>query len=519
MANKRLSMRKITEVLRLCWGHGLSARQAARSCGVSRPTVTEYLDRASQAGLSWPLPGDLDETTLEHRLFPSAQPLWVERRNMPDCEYLFTELKRKHVTLHLLWQEYRQAHPKGYQYSQFCVRYRAWLKTLEVALRQDYTAGEKLFVDFAGDTIPIQYPLMGRCTPATLFVATLGASNYTYAEAVAQQDLPAWISLHIHAFEFFGAVPLMVIPDNLKAGVTHPCRYEPDLNPTYQDLATHYGTTVIPARVARPKDKAKVESAVLIAERWILAALRNHTFFSLVELNQAIQEKLAEFNQRPLQKMKVSRCHRFETLDYPAMKPLPASRYEYATWVKTRVNIDYHVEVEHHYYSVPHQLKGQVVDARLTATTVELLFKGKRVASHARSQVAGAQTTVPAHRPESHRRYLEWTPSRILTWADQTGNATGVLARQIMERKPHPEQGFRSCLGLMRLERRYGAARLNAACARALLLQAYSYKSVQSILKHHLEDQETAFLQPLVTVAHANLRGSTYYAKGEPHAH
>jgi transposase len=518
MANTRLSMRKITEILRLCWGNGLSTRQASRSCGVGRTTIKEYLDRAEKAGLSWPLSGDLGEASLENLLFPSTIPLSVERRNMPSFDYLFTEIKRKHVTLQLLWHEYRESNPEGYQYSQFCLRYRAWVKTLDVALRQDYKAGEKLVVDFAGDTIPIHDPATGAITPAYLFVAALGASNYTYAEAVSSQDLPAWISLHVHTFEYFGTVPMITVPDNPRVGVTHPCRYEPDLNPTYQDMAVHYGTTVIPARVAKPRDKAKVESAVLIAERWIIAALRNHTFFSSGDLNKAIREKLEEFNDRPLQKMKVSRKELFETIDKPAMKPLPERRYEYAEWEKPKVNIDYHVEVDRHYYSVPYQLKGAVVAARITATTVELLFKGKRVASHVRSSVPFTHTTLPEHMPESHRRYLEWTPSRIVTWAEKSGSSTGTLVKEIMERKPHPEQGFRSCLGIIRLGRHYGSERLNAACARALLMRAYSYKSVKSILTHNLDGKELPAERPSSSVTHENIRGNTYYLKGEHHA-
>jgi transposase len=440
-------MRKIREILRICWGGGLSARQAATSCGVGRTTIKEYLDRAERAGLSWPLPEDLDDAALENRLFLSSIPLDAERRNMPSFDYIRKELTRKHVTLQLLWHEYKEKIPEGYEYSQFCLRYRAWLKTLDVALRQDYKAGEKLFVDFAGDTIPIHDPKTGTVAPAYLFVAALGASNYTYAEAVSHQDLPSWISLHVHTFEFMGAVPMITVPDNPKVGVTHPCRYEPDLNPTYQDMAAHYDTAVVPARVKKPKDKAKVESAVLIAERWIIAALRNRTFFDIEELNKAIREKLEEFNARPLQKLKVSRRHLFDAIDRPAMKPLPERRYEYAQWEKHKVNIDYHVEVDHHYYSVPYQLKGEAVDARITASTVEILLKGKRIASHARSSLPGRHTTLSAHMPESHKRYLEWTPSRIIKWAEKTGPSTASLVKEIMERRPHPEQGFRSDWG------------------------------------------------------------------------
>jgi transposase len=518
MANVRLSMRNIKEILRLCWGNGLSVRKAARSCGIGRTTIKEYLKRADRAGLSWPIPDEIDETSLENLLFPSSIPLTVERRNMPSFDYLFTELKRKHMTLQLLWHEYRENNPDGYQYSQFCLRYRAWVKTLDVSLRQDYKAGEKLFVDFAGDTIPLHDEMTGATSNAYLFVATLGASNYTYAEAVLSQDLYSWINLHVHTFQFFRSVPMITVPDNLRSGVSHPCRYEPDLNPTYQDMALHYGTTIIPARVAKPKDKAKVETSVLIAERWIIAALRNHTFFHIGEINKAIREKLIELNNRPLQKMKVSRKELFETIDRPAMKPLPEREYEYAEWEKPRVNIDYHVEIKRHYYSVPYQLKGQVVTARITARTVELFFKGKRVASHVRSYEPCKHTTVFDHMPESHKRYLEWTPSRIIRWAEKSGPSTGALVKEIMERKSHPEQGFRSCLGIIRLEKPYGHERLEAACRRALLMKGYSYKSVKSILENNLDGKELPPERQSISVTHENIRGNTYYEKGEDHA-
>jgi len=511
MANERLSMRKIREVLRLCWDQRLSARQVAESCGVSRGSVRNVLDRATRAGLSWPLPEDLDDATLENRLFPSSIPVDVERRNMPPFEYVRKELTRKHVTLMLLWQEYREKNPDGYQYSQFCLKYRAWLKSLDVVLHQDYKAGEKLFVDFAGDTIPIHDPATGAITPAFLFVAALGASNYTYAEAVLSEDLPSWVRLHVHTFEFMGAVPAIIIPDNPKVGVTHPCRYEPDLNATYVEMAAWYNTAIIPARVKKPKDKAKVESAVLIAERWIIAALRNHTFFSIGELNRVLPEKLKDFNTRPLQKLKVSRRHLFETIDRPAMKPLPERRYQYADWEKPRVNIDYHVQLDRHYYSVPYQLAGELVDARMTSATVEIFFKGKRVASHVRSYAPWKYTTCPEHMPEAHRRYLEWTPSRMIAWAEKTGTKTGLLVKEIMERRPHPEQGFRSVLGLMRLGRRYGPERLEAACARALAMKAYSYKSVESILKSKLDGKELPQRSSAPAVTHENIRGATYY--------
>jgi transposase len=514
MANRRLSMRKIKEVLRLHQEIGLSERQIAKSCGISRSTVKDYLHRAQRAGLSWPLSSELDDAQLENLLFPLSQPIAPENRGMPPLDYLYQELKRKGVTLQLLWCEYKQSNPEGYQYSQFCKRYQRWVDKLDVCLRQQYRAGEKLFVDYAGQTIPVQNPLTGQTPKACLFVATLGASHYTFAEATFSQDLPSWISSHVHAFEFFGGIPEILIPDNTKTAVTHPSRYEPDLNPTYQDLAQYYGTVVIPARVAKPKDKAKVESAVLIVERWILAALRNHTFFSLSELNQAISQKLEDLNNRPFQKLSTTRRVLFETLERPALKPLPEKLYEYAEWKKVRVNIDYHIEVDHHYYSVPYQLIKEQVDVRLTSTTVEIFFKNRRVASHARSYQKGKFTTLNEHLSKSHHAYLEWTPSRMIRWASKYGPHTEKLITHLLEHHIHPHHGFRSCLGILRLAKSYSPERLEGACTLALHIKGYSYKSVESILKTGL-DRKNILLetrdQQTKPISHLNLRGKDYY--------
>jgi len=514
MAKERLSMRKIKEVLRLHFEHQQSARQIAKSAAIARSTVQEYLHRAEQAKVTWPLPSEMDDATLENQLFPPAPLIPSEKRQMPPMEYLHRERKRKGVTLQLLWHEYKEANPEGYQYSQFCERYRQWTQKLDLCLRQEYRAGEKLFVDYAGQTIPIQDPLTGVTQEAYLFVATLGASNYTFAEATLSQDLPSWIQSHVHAFEFFHGVPEILIPDNLKTGVTHPCRYEPDINPTYLDLAEHYGTVVIPARVHKAKDKAKVESAVLIAERWILAALRNHTFFRLEELNQAIRVKLQDFNLRKFQKLETTRKELFETLDCPALKPLPERPYEYAEWKKATVNIDYHIEIDHHYYSVPYQLAREQMEVRITLTTIEVLFKNRRVASHTRSYRKGGFTTLKEHMPKAHQQYLEWTPSRILRWAQQLGPNTEKLVTHILENKPHPQQGFRSCLGIFRLGKQYSKERLEAACAYALSIHGFFYKSVESILKHGLDQKNTLTLpspeEPL-PLAHPNIRGKEYY--------
>jgi len=522
MAKRRLSMRNTREILRLKFEKHLSNREIATSCGISHTAVNEYVRRAGEAGLTWPLPEDLDDTALEQLLSTGEEKPPPARRSLPPMEHLYHELKRKGVTLHLLWDEYKQKCPEGYQYSFFCEHYRRWLRTQEVSLRQHHRAGEKLFVDYAGQTIPIHDPSTGTITQAQIFIACLGASSYTYAEATLSQSLPDWIQAHVNTFEFLGGVPEILVPDNLKAGVKSPCRYEPDLNPTYQELAEHYGCVVIPTRIRKPKDKAKAEAAVMVVERWILAALRNHTFFSLGELNQTIREKLAPLNNRPFQKLATTRRGLFETIDKPALKPLPSCRYEYAQWKKATVNIDYHIEIDHHYYSVPYQLVRKQVEVRLATHTVEVLFKHRRIASHQRSYKRGGFTTLPEHMPEAHRRYLEWTPSRIIKWAGEIGPYTQTLVTEILNSRPHPQQGYRASLGIIRLSKRYSNPRLEAACARAVAIRAFSYKSVESMLKKGLDQQPLPVIShspPLPLMLHENIRGNNYYHTQEEEDH
>jgi transposase len=506
-------MRKIRELLRLDLGEGLSRRQAAIAAGMPYSTAADHLARAERAGLGWPLPEGLDDAWLEGRLFaPPSPPVPSERRPVPHWPTVHKELRRKGVTLQLLWLEYKEREPDGFGYSWFCRTYRVWQGRLDLVMRQEHRAGEKLFVDFAGMTLPITDPATGEVWQAELFVAVLGASSYTYAEAFASQGLADWISGHVHAFEAFGGCSAIIVPDNLKAGVTRPHRYEPELNPTYAEMAAHFGCAVIPARPARPRDKAKAENGVLQAERWILASLRDRTFFSLAEANAAIRERVAWLNARPFKKLPGSRQSLFEELDRPALRPLPARPYEYATWKIAKVNIDYHVEVERHWYSVPYRLVGERCDIRVTTGIVEVLHRGRRVASHRRSTEQGRFTTLPEHMPEAHRRHAEWTPGRIVAWAERTGPATADLVAAIMARRPHPEQGFRSCLGIMRLGRRYGEARLEAAAARALAIRGLSYRSVESILKAGLDGLPLPGAEPVVqSRRHANLRGAAYY--------
>jgi transposase len=376
---ERLSMRKLREVLRLYFGNKLSARAVARSVGASSSVVNNYVGRAKLAGVSWPLPPELEgDAELEGKLFPGELKHGVHRPE-PDWAHVHLELRKKHVTKRLLWEEYKEAQPEGLQYSQFCDKYARWAATVSITMRQTHRAGEKGFMDFSGDGLEVVDPDTGECQMAKLFLAVLGASNYTFVEPVLTEDLPTWCNCHVLAMNFFEGVPEIWVPDNLKSGVTSPDLYEPDLNPTFADLARHYGGAVIPARVRKPRDKAKVEQGVLLAERWILAALRNHTFFSLAEVRAAVKPLLEKLNSRPLRKLGKSRRQLFEELDRPALKPLPARPYEFVSWARPKVHVDYHVEFEAHFYSVHYQLIGKVVDVRATATTVEVLFNNQRV--------------------------------------------------------------------------------------------------------------------------------------------
>lgn len=477
MARPRTTVSKLRETLRLTHEVGLNASEVSRATGVPRSTVRHQLERATRSGLTWPVLSEMDDRQLEERLFGRAAPAPRSSPHLiPDWEQVHRELRKRSVTLQLLWMEYKERHPDGFQYTWFSQHYRAWARQLDVVLRQEYRAGEKMFVDFAGQTIPVTDPKTGEITQAQFFVAVLGASNFTYAEATPSQEMPHWIAAHVHALEYVGGVPRLLIPDNLKVGVTRGHRYEPELNRTYMEMAAHYGCAIIPARPRKPRDRAKVEAGVLVAERWILARLRNVRFFSLAELNEAIGELLEQLNNREFKKLKESsRRSLFESLDRPALQPLPNCPYRYAVWKTAKVGIDYHVEVDRHRYSVPYQLVGQRCEVRVAAGTIEVFLKGRRVGSHIHNHRPGGFTTDPAHMPESHRRHLEWSPSRLVRWAQETGPAAAQLVETILRSRPHPEQGYRSCLGIFRLGRTYGPDRLEAACRRALAIQAPSY--------------------------------------------
>jgi transposase len=505
-------MRTIKEVLRLKHSAQLSHRQIAGSLKISTGVVTKYLAAAERAQLRWPLPSDMDDLALSHALWPQNAPPSIKRLAALDFADIHLQLKHKGVTRQLLWEEYAASHPEGYGYTQFCVLYRDWRSRLKLSMRQTHRAGEKLFVDYCGPTIPIVNLATGEVKEAQVFVAVLGASNYTYAEATATQSLPDWIGSHTRAFAFFGGVPQLVVPDNLKSGVTRACRYEPLLNTSYAEMLAHYQTAALPARPYKPRDKAKVEVGVQVVERWVLARLRHHTFFSLLDLNLMIRSLLSDLNTRPFKKLPGTRHSQFEALDRPALLALPAQPYEYAEWRRARVNLDYHVEVDGHYYSVPHSLVKREIEVRLTNSGVEFFHGSKRVAVHARSNLRGAHSTQPDHMPRSHRAHLEWTPGRFLNWATEIGPNTRDLIRHLLETKSHPEQGYRSCLGLLGLSRQYGQERLELACQRALALAAPTRRSVLSILRRGLDQVPLPTEERTQTIhSHENVRGSAYY--------
>jgi len=510
MPGPRLPMRKIRDVLRLS-AAGMSKRQIAASLGVSATAAGDCIRRARRAGLGWPLPEGLKDEALEARLYPPPTAAAKDRRPQPDWAAVYRELRRPGVTLQLLWEEHRAANPDGYGYSRYCELFRAWEARLSPTMRQSHVAGERLFVDYAGTTLEVIDGATGEVKTAQLFVAALGASSLTYAEATWTQGLSDWIGSHTRAFAFIGGVPAMVVSDNLRSGVTKACFYEPAVNRTYAEMAAHYNTAIVPARPYRARDKAKVEVAVQIATRFIIAKLRNRQFFLLTALNAAIAELVAQINNRMSRHLGASRRALFEDVERSALKRLPAEPYVFAEWKECRVGLDYHVEIDKHYYSAPHQLLREKVWARITARTVEVFHRGQRVAAHVRSSANRKHTTVREHMPSSHRRYADWTPERLERQAGEIGRNAAALVEIILRERAHPEQGFRACLGILRLAKTFGRERLEAACERALEIGARSYSSVNSILNNNLDRRRPATPADGPAIVHDNIRGPTYF--------
>ncbi|TLZ39814.1 MAG: IS21 family transposase [Gammaproteobacteria bacterium] len=514
MPNERVSMSKLKQLIGL-QASNLSVRALARALGLSVGAVSKYLRAVRGCGIGAAEAESLSESELEQRVFGPAPPGKPGALVPPDCAWIHTELKRhRHVTLQLLWEEYRERYgAEAYRRSAFCQIYRRWEKRLKRSMRQRHFAGEKLFIDYAGRTVPIYGAHGEEAFQAQLFVSALGASGLAYAEGTRTQALADWLASHVRALEYYGAAPTIFVPDNPKVGVTRADRYEPELQRSYEELAAHYRAVVIPARPYRPKDKSRAELTVLLVCRWILARLRHQRFYSVEELNAAIRPLLIELNERPFQRLPGSRRSVFEALDRPAMRPLPASPYVYAEWKERTVAFDYHVDVDRHYYSVPHALVGHSVWARYTAATVEIFFRSARVATHIRSYQRGAHTTVPEHMPKSHRAHAEWSPKRLIQWGESIGAHTGAIVEHLLRTKPHPEQGYRACLGLLALARQYGEARLEAASALAVRLGSPTRKSVKSILESGRDRHLSSTTEPLALELplHGNVRGPGYY--------
>ncbi len=511
-------MHKLHDVLRLKFELGRSHREIAAILGIGHATVGRYVRRAEEAGLSWPLPEDFGDEELKAALFAPAS--GGAKRPAPDWAEVHRAMSRgKGMTLALLWLEYREAHREGaYEYSWFCARYREWAERVDVVMRHSYAGGERVFIDYAGQTVAVIDPETGKVSKANVFVATLAASNHTFVDLTPTRKLEDWTGSHVRMFERWGGAPELLIPDNEKAGVQRACKYEPELNPTYLEMARHYGVAVMPTRPRKPRDKAKVEAAVQHVERRVLAPLRNHRFFSLAEAREAIAPLVKALNERPFQKLEGSRQSLFEELDRSALRPLPAQRYEFARWVKARVNIDYHVQVGGCFYSVPYTLARKEVDVRVSATAIEVFHGSKRQAAHIRASEKGSCATEDAHMPAAHRAHRDWTPSRLIAEARRVGPKTGEFAEKLLERRPHPEQGYRSCLGLRELKRAYSAERLEAACAHALKIGTISRRSVQSILATERDkaapEEEDA--TPDLPADHENVRGPDYYKSPTP---
>jgi transposase len=515
MPAERVPMRQAREIIRLKFSAGVPTREIERRLGLAPSTVRETLNRLASAGLSWPLREGISDAELETALYANRRSKRGHRRHAePDWPAVHRELKRKHVTLLIVWDEYIAANPGGYSYSRFCELYRGFEAKLSVTMRQTHVAGERLFVDYAGDGVPVVVDRhTGELRKAQVFVAVLGASSFTFAFASWTQTLPDWIDAHVRALKAIGGVPQLIVPDNTKTAVIKACVYDPQVNRTYAEMAAHYGTAILPARPRKPRDKAKVEQAVLIVERWLLGRLRHRTFYGLAELNAAIADLMTHLNEvRPMRRLGVTRRELLEQIDRPALKSLPAEPYEFSEWKTCRVGIDYHVEVAAHYYSVPHRFARAEIEARLTVRTVEVFLKGERIAAHRRSSGNHKHTTIPEHMPSSHRRYAGWTIERIRADARRIGPATAALCELILESRPHPEQGFRACLGIVRLSGPYGAPRLEVAAERAFDIGARTYGSIKSILDNNLDRHPASKRATDATpILHSNIRGPRYY--------
>jgi transposase len=505
-----VTIRKMKEILRLYYDANLSMHQIAKSLSISSGVVHKYIKRSKELNISWPLPENITNDSKLKELF-QPPPSKLNITTVIDYQAVHTECKRKGVTLQLLWEEYHEARIITLGYSQFCRRYRAWLKTQPSSMKQTHKAGDKTFIDYSGMTFDIIDPATGEIRSTEIFIGVLGASNYTYAEATWSQQLPDWIASHVRMFEYFGGASALLVPDNLKSAVTKACRYDPDVNPTYAEMVSHYNTAVLPARPYRPKDKSKAEGSVLLVQRWILARLRNETFVGLFELNQAIKKWLKILNNKPFKKIPGCREELFESLDKPQLIPLPKIKYEYKAYKHPKVHVDYHVEIDGHYYSVPYKHVGDRLDVWYNNNVVECFYQSKQIAIHQYSELKGKHTTLTEHMPKSHQKKSEWSKPRFLNWASNIGINTHKITEHILDSKTHEEQGFRACLGFLGLSKKYTPEKLEQACEYAILNNVKIAKSVKTILQKEIYKHQNIGLTINKPITHDNIRGSEYY--------
>jgi transposase len=509
-------MTKYREILRL---HSLeiSQRSIAAACECSRNTVSKVLNRADELGIIWPLPGNLEDKALEAELFGSRQT--TSKRKQPDYERIHRELSRSGVTLSLLWNEYCEAcRLEGslpMMYTQFCFHYHQYAVIHKATLRIEHKPGERIEVDWAGTTMALQDNITGKPIPVYLFVAALSCSGYAYAEGFVSQNQESWITAHVNAFSYFGGVTKILVPDNLKTGVTGYDWYIPVINKVYHEMAEHYGTAVIPARVRKPKDKPRVEGTIGILSTWIIAALRDSQFFSLAELNEAVKAKLLEFNEKPFQKKPGNRLNALEE-EKPFLFPLPTHIFEMAEWSVATVQFNYHIAVDKMNYSVPCEYIKRKVDVRVTKNIVEIFYDGSRIASHIRLYGnAGQYNTMPEHMPTNHQAYSQWNAERFLSWGRSIGEKTEVVVSALLASRQIEQQSYKACIGLLKLADKYSVTRLEAACKRALSYTAApSLKSVQAILKSGSDKFSAELNTPdPSTSQHAFTRGAGYYGR------
>ena len=486
-------MNQVRKLFRLRFLAKLSQRDVALAIGCGKTTVLDYEAKARSIGIT--KYSDIEVLSDEELVSKlkitctkraTGAPPRIEKVN-PNCANIFLELKRKNVTKRLLWEEYLQDNPSGYRYTQFCEQYRSWLKSTPISMRINHIAGEKVFVDYAGTAMEIIDQSTGEIEKVQIFVGALGASSYIFAEATMSQSSRDWQGSHRRMLEYFGGVPEIIVPDNLKSGVTKSSRYEPVLNLAYENLSKHYDFCIVPARAYKPKDKAKAEVSVLVVSRWIIAALRKQNFYSLYELNEAIKLLLEKVNNRKMRHIGKSRQELFIELDKLALKRLPETPYEVSELKQARVNIDYHIEFDKNFYSVPYQTIGELVTVRATDYCIEIYSNSKRIASHKRTYRQRTYCTSDDHRPKSHQEHLKWNPQRIQEWATSKGEIVGELIELLFQSKRHPEQAYRSALGIIRLGDKYGDQRLREACRRAVELQAPTYRTISNLLKNKME--------------------------------